>query len=175
MISWTRLQAEQDRMKVTHAQQMPNQQAAQNAGATMQQEKERQPHVIYHAYTGGQPPPAPPPPPAPQPTPVPLVNPADQMERYLREMLLQGERQRLHEVTAAVQKSVRQKISEMEGELKQAQEMARSSSAAAASQSSLKEQALSALMDSRKQVAALEVRGMDIFKQKQDNDLENGS
>ena len=60
----------------------------------------------------------------------------------------------------------------MEGELRRAQDMARSASAAAASTATIKDQALSALMASRKQVAAMEQKEQDFFHQQMEDEVE---
>ena len=130
MIDQTRVDAEIHRIRVTQAEQMQKESVAQFAGASFQRQEQRQPHVIYHMYNEGQ---APVPPPVPQvvpPTPIQVLDPIERLDRRLKEM---QEKQKLHVATASGQQSVNQTVSQMEGEVRKAQEMARSATIAAAS------------------------------------------
>ena len=153
----------------------------------MQQNEQKQPHVIYHVYNGGGPPPAPP----PAPAAVPVMNPMEQIERRLREMRERDE-QKLHEATAATKQSVNQKMLEIEGEVKRAADLARAASAAASSTDdirknrgtqafneqlqaelrSVKETARNENAMLRSQLATMEQDKKAFFEQQLENELE---
>ena len=103
-----------------------NQDFANFVGASMQEMAQRQPHVTYNVFTGGQPPPPPPSPTAIQ------VQPTQQLEALQRTLEREREQSKLklHEVTASTQQSVNQQMMEMQGRVMRAEEIARSAAAA---------------------------------------------
>ena len=124
-INQTRLDAELHRIRLEANFQAQQAQFAEFMGAAMQREEARKPHVTYHVYSGGSPPPPPPPSPA-------AVDP--NREVVALERRLEQERQQsqlmLHEATASTKASVNAVVSQMQGEVKKAQDMARAAAAA---------------------------------------------
>ena len=93
----------------------------------MQQEEQRQPHVTYNVFTGG--PPAPPPAPPASPVAVDPNREVEALERRLQQEKQQSE-QKLHEAMAASQQTANQKMLEIRGEVKRAEDLARAAAAA---------------------------------------------
>ena len=123
--------------QILQNQQNQIQQLADFVGASMQRMEANQPHNKYAAATNPQPqPPFDPPPPSsgaassiPSTPAQPVVNPIDGIIERLRQRREAYER-KLHEEIAATQQSVSQIVSQKEGEVQRAREMARMAVAA---------------------------------------------
>ena len=149
-------------MEINRMQQSQDQQIAAFLGANMQEDKERQPHVNYHVYTGG----SPPPPPVTAPIPREAA-PIDIMAHRIR---LKREAEALHQRTAAAQISVNQHVSQIEGRIREAQRIA-SAASASASRSAEEADATNAMKDLaimnnatlRRQIAAMKKERIDFL------------
>ena len=157
-INQKRLDAELYQLRMIASVQAQQQQVADFVGAAMRREQERQPHATYHAFARG----GPPAPPAPPAAPV-AVDPNRQiaaLERRLEEEKQQS-RQKLHEVTAASQQTVNQKMAEMQGEVKKAEEMARAAAAASSTDQRRVDTLMAELCQAQQVAAAAQGAGGD--------------
>ena len=144
----------------------------------MQQAAQRQPHVTYNVFTGGQPPPPPPSPTATQ------VQPTQQLEALQRRLEQEREQSqlKLHEVTASTQQTVNQQMMELQGRVMRAEEIARSAAAASTDEiranrgtRAWNEALAEELRSAKRQVLSMQDEKKAFFEQQMANEIEKGA